>query len=97
MKPFTLAVWITKFIASLVLLLAVVPAGLYFGATYAVHRYEQRQAAKQQAAEARNKHAYYCSVDGYGVPAGELDDPHGSNHIDAPDCKVDPYSKYFKK
>jgi hypothetical protein len=65
MKPFTLAVWITKFIASLVLLLAVVPGVMYFGGAYAVHRYEQRLAAKQVARDLQNdieNHDDFCET-----------------------------------
>jgi len=34
--------------------------------------------------------AYYCSVDGDAVPAGEIDSEHNkSNHFPAPDCAIE--------
>lgn len=50
-SPIGLAMWIVKFVFTLVLFFVVIPAGLFFGGTYAYGRYEARQADKAAADE----------------------------------------------
>jgi len=60
MKPFKTALWITKFLASLVLLLGILPASLYVGGAYVWHKHEAHQWAEQAAADAKLQTSAYC-------------------------------------
>ena len=51
MKPFTVALWIAKLVASLALLLVAIPAGLFFGGAYAVTSYQEHKLAQAQRAK----------------------------------------------
>jgi hypothetical protein len=49
MKPFPAALWLAKFIVSLVLLLVVIPTGLFYGGAYVIAKYKVWQRARENA------------------------------------------------
>ena len=50
MTPVKLALWISKFVVSLALLLVVIPTGVFYGGAYAVSAYQEHQATKARRA-----------------------------------------------
>jgi hypothetical protein len=60
MNPYSVALWITKFVATLALLLVAIPAGLFFGGAYAVAGYQEHKAVKVQ--RAKDCSAYHAQL-----------------------------------
>jgi hypothetical protein len=78
MKPFSVALWIAKFVASLTLLLVVIPGAAFYGGTYAITSYQNRREINaKECSEGRRELeiAKQSPPNIVGVPEGRLGFP----------------------
>jgi hypothetical protein len=76
MTPFRLALWIAKFVASLVLLLVIIPGAVYYGGMFATHEVIEWRAARKATRDAvAYDAARPLALDCYDTKGNLLPDP----------------------